>query len=388
MEPHSVDVLLVGGGVAAARCARTLRRRGFAGSILLVSDEATGPYNRPPLSKELLQAELPEELALAEPLSWYERHGVELRLGTTVASLDPGARSATLADGGSVRCGQCLLATGATPRRPPVPGAEHALLLRTLADGARIRDLAVAGSRAVVIGGGFIGVEVAGSLAARGVSVTVVELAGGLWGGAFGPAVSAWAVERLAAAGVEVRLDTPCEAVTSSGVNLAQGQLEADFVVAGVGVAPRVQLAEAAGLAVDDGILVDDGQQASSAGMYAAGDVARVADRARVEHWHAARETGERAALAMLGETLPQRRTPWVFSEFADAKLDVVGWAPRWDEIVELAGGWAYLVDGRVAQLAIRDSQLPVEEARALIESGPTQRDVERFARDALASRA
>jgi 3-phenylpropionate/trans-cinnamate dioxygenase ferredoxin reductase subunit len=121
---------------------------------------------------------------------------------------------------------------------------------------------------------------------------------------------------------------------------------------------------------VEDGILVDEEQRTSLDGIYAAGDVARPRGAARVEHWHAARESGERAALAMLGEAVPPRRAPWVFSEFAGAKLDVVGWAPRWDEIVPLAGAWACLLQGRVAQVLIVDSQLPVEPARALVEAG------------------
>jgi 3-phenylpropionate/trans-cinnamate dioxygenase ferredoxin reductase subunit len=370
MEPRQVDVLLVGGGVAAARCARTLRRHGFGGSILLVSDEGLPPYNRPPLSKELLQADMPVELALAEPLSWYERHAVDLRLRSPVAVLDPGRRQATLADGAVLEFRQCLIATGAAPRRPVMPGAERVLLLRTLDDTARIRELAVPSGRAVVIGGVFIGVEVAGSLAARGVAVTVVELAAALWGGAFGEEVSGWAADRLAAAGVRLRLGAAGEALDVTGVRLRDEQLAADFVVAGVGVVPRVELAAAAGLPVDDGIVVDASQATAVEGIYAAGDCARLRGRPRVEHWHAARESGERAALAMLGEPLPARRAPWVFSEFAGAKLDVVGWAPEWDDVVPLAGGWAYLVDGRLAQVAIADSQLPVEAVRALVEAG------------------
>jgi len=372
MERRSVDVLLIGGGVAAARCARTLRRRGFAGSILLVSDEESLPYNRPPLSKELLQDDLPAELALAEPASWYERRSVELRLATRVVALDAGRRLATLADGSAVGFGSCLLATGAAPRAPRIPGAQTAHLLRTLEDSARIRGLARPGSRAVVIGGGFIGVEVAGSLAGRGASVTVVEVADALWAGAFGRDVSDWAAQRLAAAGVDLRLGVACERVSAGGVRLADANLDADFVVAGVGVTPRVELAHGAGLEVDDGIVVDDGQRTSADGIYAAGDTARPRDAARVEHWHAARESGERAALAMLGEPVPRRRAPWVFSEFAGSKLDVVGWAPRWDEIVEIAGGWVYLLGGRVAQVAMTDSQLPVEAVRDLVESGPS----------------
>jgi NADPH-dependent 2,4-dienoyl-CoA reductase/sulfur reductase-like enzyme len=379
MEPRHVDVLLVGGGVAAARCARTLRRRGFGGSILLVSDETAPPYNRPPLSKELLQADLPDDLAFAEPLAWYERQRVELMLGTQVTSLDPGPALASLGAGSSVGFRHCLIATGAAPRRPRIPGAEHALLLRTLADSRAIRDRAVPGGGAVVIGGGFIGVEVAGSLASRGMAVTVIEVADELWGGVLGPGVSAWAAERLVAAGVDLRLGAACESVRPDSVGLVGERLAADLVVAGVGVAPRTELAVAAGLAVDDGIVVDDGGWTSADGVLAAGDVARPGAGPRVEHWHAARESGERAALSILGEPLPARRAPWVYSEFAGAKLDVVGWAQRWDEIVALPGVVGYVVAGAVAQLAVLDSAVPIEDARAFVEGKPSVTDLEAF---------
>jgi 3-phenylpropionate/trans-cinnamate dioxygenase ferredoxin reductase subunit len=372
MEPRHADVLLLGGGVAAARCARTLRRHGFAGSILLVSDEELPPYNRPPLSKELLRDDLPAELAFAEPLTWYERRGVELQLGMPAVALDPQQQTAELADGQLLRYGQLLLATGAAPRRPAIPGAERAVLLRTLPDAERLRARAVAGQRAVVIGGGFVGVEVASSLATRGMAVTMIELADALWAGSLGTELSAWALARLAEAGVAVRLSAACEAVTDAGVRLVDETLPADLVVAGVGVTPRVELAAVAGLEVDDGVLVDDGQRTSAAGVFAAGDMARPRDGARIEHWHAARETGERAALAMLDAELPPRPAPWVFSEVAGTTLDVVGWAPTWDEVVEVPGGFAYLVGGRVAQLAIIGSAIPVEAARELMASWPS----------------
>ncbi|HET6745201.1 MAG TPA: NAD(P)/FAD-dependent oxidoreductase [Candidatus Limnocylindria bacterium] len=379
MEPRSIDVLLVGGGVAAARCARTLRRRGYAGSILIVSDEADPPYNRPPLSKELLQADLPAELVLAEPVAWYERQRVELLLSTPVTALDTESRKVTLGDGSSLTYGHCLIATGAAPRRPRIPGAEHALLLRTLPDSVAIRGRAMEGTRAVVIGGGFIGVEVAGSLAARGVATTVVEVADALWGGLLGPEVSSWAAERLAAAGVELRLGAACESVRPDGVSLVGERLSADLIVAGVGVTPRTELATAAGLTVDDGIVVDDGGRSSAEGVLAAGDVARPATGARVEHWHAARESGERAALSILAEPLPARRAPWVFSEFAGAKLDVVGWAPTWDKIVSYPGVIAYVVGGSVTQLAVMDAAVPVEEARSFVEQRPAAAELKAF---------
>jgi 3-phenylpropionate/trans-cinnamate dioxygenase ferredoxin reductase subunit len=187
---RDVDVLLIGGGVASARCARTLRRRKFDGSILLVGEEPVPPYNRPPLSKQLLRGEVGFELIAAEPESWYARQHVDLLTDAPVASLDPASRLAFLADGSSIRFGQCLLATGAQPRRLSVPGADRALPLRTIADGEAIRARAASGATAAIIGGGFIGVEVAASLAAIGVQVTVLEMARSLWGGVLGDKVS------------------------------------------------------------------------------------------------------------------------------------------------------------------------------------------------------
>jgi NADPH-dependent 2,4-dienoyl-CoA reductase/sulfur reductase-like enzyme len=375
---RQVDVLLIGGGVAAARCARTLRRAKFAGSILLVGDESQLPYNRPPLSKELLRGEVARELIAAEPTGWYERQRVEPLTGVAVVELDPAALVATLADGTRVRFRQCLLATGAAPRRPPLGGAEHALLLRTVADAEAIRSRAVGGRRAVVIGGGFIGVEVAASLAAVGMAVTVLEMAEALWGGTLGPEVSAWAAEALAAAGGELRVGARVTRLDADAAWLGVERLPADLLVAGVGVSPRTELAEAAGLTVADGIVADAGGATSAPGIFAAGDVARV-EGLRVEHWHAAREGGEAAARAMLGEPPGERPAPWVYSEFAGHLLDVVGHAPGGAETAPVGDGRgvAYLAGGRVTQLAIFDSALPVEAARALVARRPRVGELE-----------
>jgi 3-phenylpropionate/trans-cinnamate dioxygenase ferredoxin reductase subunit len=371
MEPRNVDALLIGGGVAAVRCARTLRRRGFEGSILIVGEEEAAPYNRPPLTKELLREEVPLELVAAEPPEWYARQRVELQTGASVAALDPDGGVAELADGTRLHFAQCLLATGASPRRPPIPGAEHVLLLRTLADALALRSRAVEGSRAIVLGGGFIGVEAAGSLAARGVRVTLLELRDALWGGSLGPDVSAWAVDRLSTAGIDVRLGVSASAIEPEGIRVDADLLSADFVLAGVGVTPRVELALAAGLSVDNGVVVDDARRTSAPAIFAAGDMARPMDGPRVEHWHAAREAGEAAALGMLGEAASPRRAPWVFSEFAGASLDVVGWAPAWDEIVARGGVHAYVAGGRVHQLAVLDGAVAIEGARAFVERHP-----------------
>jgi hypothetical protein len=195
----------------------------------------------------------------------------------------------------------------------------------------------------------------------------LLERAPALWGGAFGPDVGAWAAERLLAAGVEVRLGTPAALDDAA---------DADLVIAGVGVAPRVGLAVDAGLEVDDGIVVDDSQVTSAAGVHAAGDVARLRGRPRVEHWHAARESGERAALAMLEQPVPLSPAPWIFSEFAGAKLDVIGWEADGEWRV-LAPSVHALVDGTtVRQVAILDGSQPVEPVRLMVASDVRVREM------------
>jgi 3-phenylpropionate/trans-cinnamate dioxygenase ferredoxin reductase component len=380
---RSVDVLLVGGGVAAARCARTLRRRGFTGSILLVGDEPRAPYNRPPLSKEVLRGEVPAELTAVEPEGWYARHAVDLQTGVAVDTLRVEAREAVLHDGSTVRFNQCLLATGAEPRRPPIAGTERALLLRTAEDAAAIRDRAKAlgrDERAVVIGGGFIGVEMAASLAPYGIAVTLLETSPALWAGSLGAAISAWAWGVLERLDVEVRLGTTASQLDEHGAWVGDERLDAALVVAGVGVAPRTALAEEAGLDVDDGILVD-ARRSAAPGMFAAGDVARFPNPLagdmpiRVEHWHAAREGGEAAALGMLGLEA-SARAPWVYTEFAGQLLEIVGWAPERDDEVLIGDppsdrfAVAYVRAGTVIQLAVANGLVPVEQARAFVEAG------------------
>jgi 3-phenylpropionate/trans-cinnamate dioxygenase ferredoxin reductase subunit len=380
-RPLHADVLLVGGGVAAVRCARTLRRRGFTGSILLVGDESMLPYNRPPLSKELLREDLPDDLVLAEPESWYERRSVDLRLGTRVERLEAAERRAILDDGTVVAFGQCLLATGAEPRRLPIPGADRALVLRTIADARRLGAAVRPSETAVIVGGGFIGVEVASSLAARGVRVVVAELADALWGGTFGAELSSWARARLEDAGVVVRTGAAATAIDEHAVHLGDERIAAGVVLVAAGVTPRTELAADAGLDVDDGIVTDALHRTSAASVFAAGDVARVAG-ARVEHWHAAREGGERAALAMLDEPVPPARAPWVFSEVAGHQLDVVGSATNAAQVRRIGDqerfALAYVSDGVVEQVAIVDAAVLVDDARALVERGASVEELER----------
>lgn len=369
---QTTDALLIGGGVASVRCARTLRREGFDGRIVLVGGETDPPYNRPPLSKELLRDHLPDDLVLAEPASWFERRGIDLLTGQGVVDLDLEAKEATLADGARIRFDRCLLATGAEPRRLPVPGGDAALLLRTLADAHRLRQLATsAGPDApvVIVGGSFIGIEVASSLAALGLRPTIVEVGERLWAGRLGHELASWAADRLGAAGIALRLGAGATHVDAAGAWLGDELLPAAFVVAGVGVQPRVEVAERAGLEVSDGIVVDEKQQTSHAAAWAAGDVARRGS-VRVEHWHAAREDGERAARSMLGLPVDHAPEPWFFSEVAGTALDVVGMATAWDEERWISDRVLASADGgRVVQIASIGSAMEAGRMRELVAS-------------------
>jgi 3-phenylpropionate/trans-cinnamate dioxygenase ferredoxin reductase subunit len=370
---QTTDVLLVGGGVASARCARALRRGGFDGRILLVGDEPTLPYNRPPLSKELLRDDVADDLVLAEPDSWYARRKVEVVTGRRVVALDGGSSSATLDDGAVIRFERCILATGAEPRRLPVPGGEHAILLRTLADARRLRRAATAagpGAPVVVVGGGFIGLEVASSLASLGLRPTVLELGDRLWSGALGSELSAWATDALAGIGVSVRTGAGVTRLEEGAAWVGSERHEAALVVAGVGVTPRVALAEDAGLELDDGIVTDGSHRTSHPAIWAAGDVARRSGR-RIEHWHAAREGGERAARAMLGTGIGPDPAPWVFSEVGGHTLDVLGAVEGWSYERWVEDSVLGYADGeRLVGLAIVDGAMPVERARGMVESG------------------
>lgn len=379
---RDIDVLLIGGGVASARCARTLRRNGFDGSILLVADEPMPPYNRPPLSKELLREDVPPDLLLAEPASFYERRSVEVATGAAVVGLDVGARTATLDDGTTLRYGRCLLATGAEPIVLPVPGGDGGQPLRTLADAQRLRaraQEAPSGATVAIVGGGLIGVEVASGLAAMALRPTILERTSALWGDALGDELATWATMHLAEAGVLIRTGASVAGIEPGAVMVGEERIEAAFTVVGIGVRPRTSLAAEAGLQVDDGILTDPEQRTSVPDVWAAGDVARTAGR-RVEHWHAAREAGERAALSMLGRPVPPLPVPWAFTEVAGTPVDILGAASDWDEARWLGDGrvLAHRAGDRVVQLAIIGAALDPGRAREMVASGASVQSVER----------
>jgi 3-phenylpropionate/trans-cinnamate dioxygenase ferredoxin reductase component len=338
--------VIVGGGLAGAKAAQALRDEGFDGRVVLIGEEDVAPYERPPLSKDYLRGDAGREAIWAQKEGWYEAHDVELRTGTRVAGLALAASEVVLDGGDRVGFDRLLLATGSAARRLPVPGAEldGVHLLRTVHESDRLRDALQAGVRAVVIGAGWIGCEVAATARQRGAEVTIVAPETVPLERVLGAEVGAIYREVHASHGVELVLDTGVEAIEGSGrvtgVRTTGGRtLAADLVVVGVGAAPRTELAEAAGLRVDDGVLVDDRLRTSAETVFAAGDIARAqhplfGESVRVEHWANALEQGPAAARNMLGRDIAYDRVPYFYSDQYDVGMEYAGHALTYDRVV------------------------------------------------------
>ena len=342
-------IVIVGGGAAGFAAADMLRREGFAGTISMISDDAAPPVDRPNLSKDYLAGQAPEDWVPLRPDDFYAEAGIDLRLNTPVASIDPRERKVTLASGGALPFDRLLLATGAEPVRLPIPGADqpHVHTLRTLADSRAIIAAATAGAkRALVIGASFIGLEVAASLRTRNLEVHVVapeeRPMARILGAEIGDFVRALHEEH----GVIFHLQDTVTALEGKRARLKSGgMIEADLVVVGVGVRPRLALAEQAGLATDRGVTVDACLETSAPGIFAAGDIARWPDphskaNIRVEHWVVAERQGQTAARNMLGPGERYDAVPFFWSQHYDVPINYVGHAEGWDEIK---------VDGSVA---------------------------------------
>jgi 3-phenylpropionate/trans-cinnamate dioxygenase ferredoxin reductase subunit len=362
----SQTFVIVGAGMAGGKAAETLREEGFDGRIVLLGAEPERPYERPPLSKDYLRGEAERGgVYLQEDAGWYEEHDVELRASATADSLDVGGRAVVLADGERVSYDALLLATGAEPKRPPIPGVDldGVHVLRTFADSDALRAVIDAGGRLVVVGAGWIGCEVAASARQKGMEVALVEPRSLPLEGVLGPELGAFYRDVHADHGVALHLGTGVEAIEGDGraerVRTSDGTvLEGDAVLLGVGVAPRTALAEGV-LDVDDGILVDASLRASADGVFAAGDVANhdhpLFGRLRVEHWANALEQGPSAARAMLGQDAVYERVPYFFSDQYDVGMEYAGHSAPGDEVVmrgdpaarEFIAFW--LRDGRVA---------------------------------------
>jgi len=341
----STTFVIVGAGMAGGKAVETLREEGFDGRIVLLGTEPERPYERPPLSKDYLRGESERGgVYLQEDGNWYAEHDVELRMSTTAASLDVAQRAVVLADGERVGYDALLLATGAEPKRPPIPGAdlEGVHVLRTFQDSDALRAVIDAGGRLVVVGAGWIGCEVAASARQKGMEVAVVEPQSVPLQGVLGPELGAFYRDVHADNGVALHLGTGVEAIEGDGraerVRTSDGTvLDCDAVVLGVGVAPRTALAEGV-LDVDNGILVDASLRASADGVFAAGDVANhdhpQFGRLRVEHWANALEQGPSAARAMLGQDAVYERVPYFFSDQYDVGMEYAGHSAPGDEVV------------------------------------------------------
>jgi NADPH-dependent 2,4-dienoyl-CoA reductase/sulfur reductase-like enzyme/nitrite reductase/ring-hydroxylating ferredoxin subunit len=378
------SVVIVGGGAAGFAAAETLRREGYGGAVTIVSADEVAPYDRPNLSKDYLAGTAQSEWMPLRGPEWYRESEVQLALGKRVAGILPGEREIRFDGGGSMGYGALLLATGASPVRLDIPGSSqpHVQYLRSMADCDSIIDRASHAKKAVVVGASFIGLEVAASLIARGLSVHVVAPDAVPMERALGPELGGFVRTLHEQHGVQFHLGQTLSAIGERSVTLKDGTLlDADLVVLGVGVRANVALAEGAGLSLDRGVLVDEYLGTSAAGIWAAGDIARWPDpysgeRIRVEHWVVAERQGQTAARNILGRREPFRAAPFFWSQHYDVAINYVGYASSWDEAVVTGSIGnrdclvAYRKGGRTLAIATIYRDVPSLEAQVAMERG------------------
>ena len=366
-------IVIVGGGAAGFAAAQRLRDLGYAGALTLLSADALAPYDRPNLSKDYLAGEADPAWMPLKDDAFYPEHEIDLRLSTTVETIDLARKRLTLSDGATLDWDALLLATGAEPNRPNVPGFErgNVFVLRSQADSDAV-IAAAAGARTVaVIGASFIGLEAAAALRTRGLEVQVVAPETLPLESKLGPELGRFLQGLHESHGVRFHLGRTPSGFDGKTLTLDDGTtLAADLVVLGVGVRPRVALAETAGLSVDKGVVVDARFRTSAPGVFAAGDIARFADPAggapiRVEHWVAAERQGQIAAANMLGVDTPIDEPPFFWSAHYDVSIRYVGHAERWDRIE---------VDG---DIAAQDATVRYFSGGALLAAATVGRDPE-----------
>jgi 3-phenylpropionate/trans-cinnamate dioxygenase ferredoxin reductase component len=382
-------IVLVGGGQASAVAARTLRRRGYDGRIVLISDEGERPYQRPPLSKEYLAAGDDSSLELL-PVEWTAANDVEVRTGTRALKISASDGSVLLDDGSTLTADAVLLATGARARRLPGIEGEGVFHLRSRGDADALRDAMVPGSRVLMVGGGFIGAEVASCARDRGASVTLLEAGSVPLAQAVGERLGSACVRLATEAGVDVRVDTAVSAVRREGpvvvVSTSRGDLEADVVVVGVGAIPNVELATDSGIEVDGGIVVDEFGRTSQERVFAAGDVARhfhpgVGTHVRVEHFDNASRQAAVVARNMLGEMTPYDDPHWFWSDQFGHNLQHVGHTAPSDRMVVRGSlgddDWTvfFVSDERVTGAFALDRGEDIAVARELVAARTTLPD-------------
>lgn len=332
------QIVIVGGGLAGAKTAEGLRENGYAGQITLVADENQLPYERPPLSKSYLISQEGLDDAVVHPRSWYDEQAVALRLGTKATALDAGAHTVALDSGETLSYDQLVLATGASPRPLPVPGGDlpGVLTLRTIADSDTLRDGLSEGARAVIIGGGWIGLEVAAAARQRGADVVVLESLEVPLVRVLGRELGGYFAQLHRDHGVDLRTGTKVAAVMESdgraaGVRLDDGtEILGDLVLAAVGAAPNTRLAEAAGLEVDNGVVCDSTGRTSNPDIFAVGDVSRWAHPflghpVRVEHWANALNQPARVVAGLMNRELAAAELPYFYTDQYDLGMEYIG---------------------------------------------------------------
>ena len=341
--------VIVGASLAGAKAAETLRAEGFDGPVVLIGEESDRPYERPPLSKDYLLGKAERETLYVHPQEWYAEHDVDLRLGVTVTAIDRAAHEVSLADGSKAGYAKLLLATGSSPRRLSLPGADldGVLYLRSAGDSDRIRTAFQGASQVAVIGAGWIGLETAAAARAAGAEVTVLEMADLPLLRVLGRQVAQVFADLHKDNGVDLRCGVQTLEITgrggkAAGVRLADGShIEADVVIVGVGITPNSQLASAAGLEVDNGIWADAQLRSSDPDIFAAGDVANafhplLGKHVRVEHWANALNQPQTAAKAMLGQDVAYDMVPYFFTDQYDLGMEYAGYVEPdgYDEVV------------------------------------------------------
>jgi 3-phenylpropionate/trans-cinnamate dioxygenase ferredoxin reductase subunit len=344
-------LVIVGAGLAGAKAAQTLRDEGYDGPVVLIGDEAERPYERPPLSKGLLLGTATRDSVYVHDADWYDKHDVELRSGVRAEGIDRAARQVLLAGGERVGYERLLLATGARPRSLPIPGADldGVHYLRTLADSARLGEILTEGARLVIIGAGWIGLEIAAAARERGATVTVVEMAHlplqRVLGDRIASVFAGLHIERGVTFHFDARLTELRGARRVEEVVLGDGTvLPADAVLVAVGAQPNTELAEQAGLPVDNGVLVDATLVSGEPDIFAAGDIANAEHplfggrRVRVEHWANALNMGPVAARGLMGRPATYDLLPYFFTDQYDLGMEYSGWSPEPDVEVVVRG--------------------------------------------------
>lgn len=378
-------IVIIGGGAGGFAAAEMLRRRGWQGQLTMLSEDADAPCDRPNLSKDYLAGTAPDEWIPLRGDDYWSQNNIDLRLSTTVSRIDTETHTVVTQDGTPYAWDRLLIATGAEPVRLPIPGVDlpHVFTLRSLANSRAIIARAAGAKSAVVLGSGFIGLETAAALAARGLTVHVVSLDRHPLERVLGERLGAFIRSVHEAHGEHFHMETSIAAIREGFVELANGTgVAADLVVIGVGVRPRLALADEAGLDIDRGVIVNEYLETSYPRIFAAGDIASWpygADgtMARVEHWVVAERQGQVAAENMLGARKPYRDVPFFWSVHHDVTIRYVGHATAWDEI-HIDGDIAaqdcavsYVKDGRTLAVATIGRDLEaLEEARRLFRAG------------------